>query len=72
MSTVRQLKDEIAKAQGALQTKLVELYVKIKDPTISDEERVKITTAIADLKKSIHDALTGRLRAAVEQEKSAQ
>ncbi len=75
MSAIRRLKDEIAKAQGALQTKLVELYVKIKDPALSVEERAKITNAIAELKASIRGHLekqTGRLRGIATQEKAAQ
>lgn len=75
MSAIRRLKDEIAKAQGALQTKLVELYVKVKDPTLTAEEKAKITNAIAELKASIKGHLeshTGRLLGRVPQEKAAQ
>jgi hypothetical protein len=74
MSAVRRLKDEIAKAQGALQTKLVELYLKVKDPALSVEERTKITNAIAELKASIKnhlDTQTGRLRGAIQRENAA-
>lgn len=50
MSATRKLKEQIAEAQGAFQTKLVELYVKVKSPTISDAERTAIRKAIADIK----------------------
>lgn len=72
MSAIRRLKDEIAKAQGAIQTKLVELYVKIKDPTLSPEEKARITQAISDLKKSIKESITGRLRGLADMEQKAQ
>jgi hypothetical protein len=72
MSAIRRLKDEIAKAQGAIQTRLVELYVKIKDPNLSVEEKAKIMQAIADLKKSIKESITGRLRGLANMDQKAQ
>lgn len=53
MVGTRKLKEQIAEAQGAFQTKLVELYIKVKSPTLTEEERVKIRKAIADIKAHI-------------------
>ena len=69
MTAIRRLKDEIAHAQGTLQARLVELYVKIKDPNLAAEERTKIKNAIAELRASIKghlEAQTDRLRGTVE------
>lgn len=53
MSTQKKIREEIDEVQLQLKARLVELYEKIKTGTLSQEESLKLETAILEIKREL-------------------